>query len=284
MHSTLYLDSWNKVKECLDVFVSDWAFRGHRDASWSLVTSLERVTSRIPKQMAESIVYREFTRNAHNYLPLNYMPSDLLEWFALMQHHGAPTRLLDWTFSPYVACFFALEDALDEKGSCAVWAVDISWCKRQGVQCIRKALNQYPRYSSFKIGSNLWDSQDFKRIFHDEKIPLVLPAEPYRKNERLTIQRGLFLCPGYVNEGFENNFQAFDQTEIDKHLVKLVIPNRIRVEALTDLDYMNINRATLFPGIDGFSQSLKHAIFKLEDHGQINRMIAKRKNFGHPFS
>jgi hypothetical protein len=67
-------------------------------------------------------------------------------------------------------------------------------------------------------------------------------------------------------------------------LVKIVVPNRLRPEILRDLDYMNVNRATLFPGIDGFAQSLYHAILHLEDHGQIHRLVEKRLRFGPPFA
>ena len=81
------------------------------------------------------------------------VPTNLLEIFALMQHHGAPTRLLDLTHSAYVACFFAIENAFDESGNC----------------------------------------------FYDETLRLVLPVEPYKRHLRLTIQQGLFLCPGDVN-------------------------------------------------------------------------------------
>jgi hypothetical protein len=202
---------WTDIRDYLDAFAGDWVFRGQRDESWGLRTSIDRATTRIPKQMAEHLVYRAFTRNAHNYLQAHEMPQDLLEWFALMQHHGAPTRLLDWTKSPYVACLFAIENATDESNKSAVWAVDKSWLKQQGHQVIRKHLSNDPTYSKFKTGSDIWDKDDFHFIFHEQALPVVMPAEPYRRNERLTIQDGLFLCPGNVNKGFEGNFTEYDQ-------------------------------------------------------------------------
>ena len=53
---------------------------------------------------------------------LGHVPEweDDFQWLALMQHHGAPTRLLDFTWSPYVAAFLALERAVDDA---AVWAI-----------------------------------------------------------------------------------------------------------------------------------------------------------------
>ena len=59
----------------------------------------------------EERILRIFKRKAHHFLSAGPLPDDDFEWLALMQHHGAPTRLLDFTWSPYVAAFFALQRA-----------------------------------------------------------------------------------------------------------------------------------------------------------------------------
>jgi hypothetical protein len=177
-----------------------------------------------------------------------------------------------------------LEDAIDEGGNCAVWAIHTSWCQVFGRNVIRKHLASDPKYNNYKIRGYIWDDNDFKKIFYEEKLRLVLPAEPYRRNERLTIQSGLFMCQGNPNKGFEGNFEEYDLNELKNNLIKIVIPNKLRPEILTDLYYMNITRATLFPGIDGFSQSLKQAILNLEDHGQIHKTVQRRIQAGLPLS
>lgn len=65
--------------------------------------------SQIDKQVAEEYLLSQFKNAAHHFAEASTMPANTLEWLALMQHYGAPTRLLDFTRSPYVACFFALE-------------------------------------------------------------------------------------------------------------------------------------------------------------------------------
>jgi hypothetical protein len=75
-----------------------WAFRGHKDATWKLEPSIERLKRSYPHSLrsgAEEYVRQAFKRRAHHYL--NHLPldGDELEWMALMRHHGAPTRLLD---------------------------------------------------------------------------------------------------------------------------------------------------------------------------------------------
>ena len=100
-----------------------WLFRGHRSIDWKLETSLEHAARRCGENQNEyeRRILEEFQRHAHTYLTRTPKRDDTLEWLALMQHHGAPTRLIDFTWSPYVAAFFALEHAL---GDGVVWAMN----------------------------------------------------------------------------------------------------------------------------------------------------------------
>lgn len=106
-----------------------WAFRGQSDASWPLLSSLPRRLQQNnvhPDQwrQREERAIRIFRRKAHVYLPDKSALDDDLRCLAMMQHHGAPTRLLDFTKSPFVAAFFALEQA---RGDAAVYALNTPW-------------------------------------------------------------------------------------------------------------------------------------------------------------
>src|SRR4051812_16038652 len=89
-----------------------WVYRGQSDATWPLETRIERSMRqkkdilKIRLRRAEDLMLREFKRHLHRHVPVPPKNVDRLEWLALMQHHGAPTRLLDFTFSQYVALFF----------------------------------------------------------------------------------------------------------------------------------------------------------------------------------
>ena len=107
-----------------------WLFRGHSELDWKLESSLYRLfddtqailprNRKFAKDKHEEELIRVFKSHSHLYLDNLPEKTDTLEWLALMQHYGTPTRLLDMTFSPYVAAFFALETGQDD---CCIYAI-----------------------------------------------------------------------------------------------------------------------------------------------------------------
>jgi hypothetical protein len=265
--------SWSQLHAHLSTYDHKWAFRGMGASEWVLQTSLERLLVS-PVVEAERYLLTAFQRRAHHHVRDCPAPDDYLEWLALMQHHGAPTRLLDCTRSPYVALFFALERPLSPQGQAAVWAIDIETCKRTALGILAPAIG------NTDVGSSLGKPDVFQQAFmgeHDTPNPrfvlCVAPIQPFRMNERLTIQQGLFLCPAQVSTGFEENLQAMGTkgTKIEK----LVFPANLREDILAELNKMNINRASLFPGIDGFAQSLAVNVQIATHKGKLSQEIQR---------
>ena len=89
---------------------------------------------------------------------------------------------------------------------------------------------------------------------------MVFPVCSKRKNKRLTVQQGLFLCPGGANESFEEQLENHDDSY--NNVKKIILPNKFRKEIIEDLRLMNITAASLFPGLDGFAKSVKNLIYK----------------------
>lgn len=132
--------SWESFLAWLNELAGTWCFRGQRQAAWPLGTSQDRaVLVRWERENASGLCHRnrtsherellfQFKQRAHQYINNPPSDNDLTSWLALMQHHGVPTRLLDWTRSPYVAMYFAIEEATrgPERRS-AVWAIDLGW-------------------------------------------------------------------------------------------------------------------------------------------------------------
>jgi hypothetical protein len=104
------------------------------------------------------------------------------------------------------------------------------------------------------------NQQRFEKLFRKEPRKLVASINPFRLNERLVIQQGVFLFPGDISKPFDDNLEALliNQNPKEK-LIKYTIKAdaSVKREILYHLHRMNINRATLFPGLDGFAQSLK---------------------------
>ncbi len=98
---------------------NEWIFRGHENLNWPLQTSFERMFDETGKdyleaQEMEIALIKKFQREAHYYGIPSFDYLNIPEWLSIMQHYGAPTRLLDWTHSPWVGAFFAI---IDKKAS-----------------------------------------------------------------------------------------------------------------------------------------------------------------------
>lgn len=233
-----------------------WSYRGQPGASLGLTTSLERATqfSGIDPKYIPAIelrLLREFMRRAQHYISCLPDNSELLEWLALMQHFGSPTRLLDWTYSFFVALHFAVPTRNTKTG--AVWAVDLAWVRDKVVSLLPTPLASH------------WSDPDKRknpRVFIDvlsENKGFVLGVTPFRLNERLTIQQGTFLVPRDVAVPFEDNIcDMAGEDELSQHIKKIIIyvSPEFRKQIYQELEAINISESTLFPGLDGFARSL----------------------------
>src|SRR5262245_30744213 len=126
---TKTLRSWGQVHEYDH---RGWIYRGQRCSDWQIKSSIERFFEReaistIRREKVETELRRDFMRAYHHYG--DHIPREerVIEWASLMQHHGAPTRFADFTYSLYIAAYFALEAA---DGDCAVWCIDAKWAVR----------------------------------------------------------------------------------------------------------------------------------------------------------
>jgi len=256
-----------------------WVFRGVNQACYPLETKLEReLESRkrgrandrknrfIDGQIAEEYLLAQFKRAAHHFLEASMVPNnnDRLGWLALMQHHGAPTRLLDFTRSPYVACFFALEKASDNDkydSERAIWAINTPWLIKSSLGRI-KNLKGHHDLRWQKLLDSDFIGDHFYEFLVKKHLPIILPIMPRRSNLRLLVQQSLFLCPGVANVSFQKILLSYkDEDNMQKCVHKILIDGGIRHEVLSELHFMNITRASLFPGLEGFATSLKHEIY-----------------------
>lgn len=252
--SEIQVDSWKQYTDyILKEPYCNCAFRGQADERWHLDPALRRTLIRAnidPSLWSrqEERILRIFQRTATHYL--QHLPADKdgFEWLALMQHHGSPTRLLDFTWSPYVAAFFALEHAA---GDCAVWAFNAHELLRQ-TRRVAQEIKPHP--------TKLWEIGVYRKHFLGAEKAFIWYGEPFKQNKRLIAQAGTFIVPSLINVSVDELIgETYRQP--DKILFKFVLnAQSMRRDAMYALYSMNIKRSTLFPGLDGLAQSMEYEL------------------------
>jgi len=256
-YDVVRLQSWQEfLSLAAESPYHNWAFRGQRDASLPLFSALSRyfLTYRIDPRAwmgQEERILRIFKRKAIHFLDHPPDRNDDFQWLALMQDHGAPTRLLDFTWSPYVAAFFALHNATEDA---VIWA-----CNPFEIERVKQI--------------DLNKPAAFREQFLSGSKPFVWIGEPYAMNRRLIAQSGTFLVPAILDKPIEDILAAYPNPR--GALIKFILPAaKIRDTAMRELYKMNITQATLFPDLDGLARSLA---YELEFHWAYNPRNMKRR-------
>ena len=238
----------NPDADCIGDEGPPW-FRGQGDSSWGLVP---RIYRREFSNADEKELRHEF-QSAGIQLVGSAVLRTKWDWYFLMQHYGAPTRLLDWTINPLVALFFSLEDHIEEKrtSDAAVWAIDPWWLnKRQFSGCDGPLLPDWGEANGLL--------PDLDRAFAGAKVWHQLPVaiEPPHLDERLSAQGSRFVVFGKTKDLTRSALARGTRSYRRRgaiRLSKIVIPAGKTKRLLRELDQLNINRAVLFPDLGGLA-------------------------------
>jgi hypothetical protein len=238
----LYEQSW---QEPLGRFRSNFAFRGMSNADYVLQTSLERLGGNFAE--LEGHLLRNFRKYAYR----SGGDDTVWNWLAVGQHHGLPTRLYDWTYSPFVALHFATEDIDHFNVDGAVWCVDYVRAHRLLPRKLKDLLH--------KEGSNVFTVEMLQRAASTlddfdkfDSQMFVLFFEPPSLDDRIVNQYALFSA---MSRATASLHEWLDEHE--ELVRKIVIPHGLKWEVRDKLDQANVNERVLFPGLDGLSQWLR---------------------------
>lgn len=230
-----------------------WLFRGQADASWGLEPTLLRLLRGAPTTnttQVEDEIRHAFRAESGRVIDSQYIPKadkDLLGWWTLMRHYGAPTRLLDWSLSAYVALYFAVVDKWDLPGT--VW-------------CVRSAAVTHVRMSMRANDYVDTDVTNLKR-FHDRirtntPTGVCLFFELKFQFDRLAAQQGWFSVADDPSVDHAVALQKDLAPEIAGALMhRFTIPAALKPHLLRELHMMNITAKSLFPGADGLGRSIE---------------------------
>lgn len=196
-----------------------WVFRGHTSCSHRLVPSIGRGghTSSSAEKYEQS-VFQVFKREARAFI--NDVPSDDWEWLALAQHHGLPTRLLDWSHNPLVGLYFATCERNEEDG------------KLFALKAPKKMSSRVREKSPFEI------TGPFK--FYPDAI-----------TPRIRAQEGLFVVFSDIEKELTSSTR--DDWLIDDFLV----PAKAKAKLRYELYRLGVHSGSLFPDLDGLAKNIR---------------------------
>jgi len=240
LQEAVFADSWRpRIQRHRSAFV----FRGVPRAVHTLDTSLQtggfvapekHLLTSFRKYAVESAVHGDWVWN----------------WLSLAKHHGLPTRLLDWSYSPYVAMHFATVNFREFDSDGVIWCVDYQKTNELLPPPLRDILksddaNIFTTEMLNRVATTL---NDFDALGGD----FLVFFEPPSLDERIVNQFALFSLPSSAKISLEDLLNRRESM-----YRRIIIPAELKWEVRDKLDQANITERVLFPGLDGLSQWLK---------------------------
>lgn len=242
-------------------FRTPYVFRGLANADYQLTTSLQRLNQCATVDARLSIIEKKLLFGFRMYSQRDPDPNvSTWYWLSLAQHHGLPTRLMDWTWSPYVAMHFATADVTEQTDTDAcIWCVDMIGIQEFLPQTLRNMLEKaiYAGFYAEMMDEVAKDLDAFDRLSNS---PFLVFFEPSSLDARIVNQSGLFSALSNPKARSDERLDHWleEHSGPGRELYrKVIIPAELKWEIRDKLDGANINERMLFPGLDGLSVWLK---------------------------
>jgi hypothetical protein len=255
--SILTATSWTHLQEL--IFTDSWdagiqrhrsrhAFRGVSDQGYKLDSGLMRLGG--PYLQLEGHLLRNFKKYAHKSIVER---DSLWHWLSVAQHHGLPTRLLDWTYSPLVALHFATTELSRYDVDGAVWVVDYAKAHNILPQNVRRPLQREGAqvYTVEMLSETVASLKDLDGLSSAES-DFALFFEPPSLDDRIVNQFAYFSVLSRADLAMDDWLTLHPSV-----WTKIIIPSGLKWEVRDKLDQSNITERVLFPGLDGLSEWLK---------------------------
>lgn len=216
----MIVNNFPELHKALDEYKNNsfWMFRGHGDPDWELKPKIGREPF---SKVGEQAIFKAWKRRASEFIKEN-LSSDW-EWLAIAQHHGLATRLLDWSYNPLVAAFFAVssgDEQLDAKIFC--------------YKCHSE--------SSPNINRSPFETKESGKF------------RPNGVTSRIARQGGLFTISPDPSDSLKNQLRK------EEEIREITISAEYRKQLKEDLNYYGVNSSTVFPDLDGLSSHINWII------------------------
>ncbi len=239
----LFSGSWNSD---ISRFRSPFVFRGLPVASFRLMSSLMRLSGEYWN--LEKHLMRNFVKYGHD----GFRSSDSIwQWLTIAQHHGLPTRLLDWTYSPLVALHFATASLSKMENDGVVWKVNY----HQVAEFAPKKLLSHMQQEGanvFTIGMIEECVSSLQQFSELSQNSFMIFLEPPALDARIVNQFALMSAASDPRVATDT---IIEQQNIECY--KIIVPAKLKWEVRDKLDQNNITERVLFPGLDGLGMWLK---------------------------
>lgn len=288
---------WSEIRQCLEGFPAPqttigyqgevtspaWVFRGVRRSRYKLEPAIERAGQSKSMSWAalEVLVMNEFKSRAPMHMGVSSIPRDDLTWLAQMQHYAIPTRLLDFTLSPFVALYFAIRrDSTEHRASpyLRLWAIDaaavnarFSTIASSAAWAAQKRKGRRPQLASlhpddFATDRDIMNSETkglratIQASLFAQGTPraalnrtgCVCAVSPPEFNPRLASQQGLFLLNCAEELTFSESLRRMMGARTD-WVQTFDIDSSASEEIEEQLFQMNIHEQSLFPDMEGLA-------------------------------
>jgi hypothetical protein len=261
----LFAGSWNPS---LERFRAPYAFRGHSLADEDLSSGLWRLAAgRQNVARLELHLLRNFRKYAYGQAAA---PDTIWHWLALGQHRGLPTRLLDWTYSPFVALHFATADLRQMEEDASVWAINFVEANRFLPRRLKRILAA--EGSDTATIDMLRAFGSLREFDHLGRTPFVVFLEPPSLDPRIVNQFALFSLMSSPAATMDQWVKAHGSLAR-----RIIVPARLKWEIRDKLDQANINERVLFPGLDGLSQWLARYYWPKPQWPEAPKSPARRR-------
>ncbi|MGI8905714.1 MAG: FRG domain-containing protein [Candidatus Sumerlaeaceae bacterium] len=255
MNTEQRVKSWSELNDLLFGNIYDNRLGRHRSsfAYRGLCRPFEELrTSIMGLGQDPGDIESHLLRNFRKYARRDAVAVDTVwDWLALAQHHGVPTRMLDWSFSPDVALHFATADTRDFSEDGVVWCVDYAKSKEHLPSILKKALQDE--------GSDVFTAELLNRVAQDlgeleklDKKAFPVFLEPPSLDDRIVNQSALFSLMSRAGTTLHEWLK--DRPELCR---RIVLPAELKWEVRDKLDQAGVTERVLFPGLDGLSRWLK---------------------------
>lgn len=233
-----------------------YLYRGMTDVAFTLGTSLKR-NCKDAKKILEPCILNNFTKYGALEDPL--IEKSVWRQMILGQHHGLPTRLLDWSQSPLIALHFATtEHDLDkmEDHDCVIWRIDIKELHSMLPGRYKKILADN-QTSVFTVNMLKEVADSLERYDEDMQDKSMVVIEPPSIDPRIVNQYSFFAVIPDAIDDIEGYFE-----KNTGNTVKYVIKKELRWRIRDMLDQQNISERILYSGLDGLSKWLGRHYYK----------------------